>query len=29
VFQKSVRGTNPDKPRPDHQHKNRNYYSAQ
>ena len=29
VFQKSVRGSNPDKVRPDFQHKNRNYYSVQ
>ncbi len=29
VFQKTVRGSNPDKPRPEYQHKNRNYYSVQ
>ena len=29
VFQKNVRGSNPDKVRPEYRHKNRNYYSAQ
>jgi hypothetical protein len=29
VFQKNVRGSNPDKVRPNFQHKNRNYYSVQ
>jgi hypothetical protein len=29
MFLKSVRGANPDKVRPDYQHKNRNYYSVQ
>ena len=29
VFQKNVRGSNPDKVKPEHQQKNRNYYSVQ
>ena len=27
LFMKSVRGSNPDKVRPDYQHKNRNFYN--